>query len=598
MTDEYRISTQQVVDECCPCIVEEACSETECGPGRLELFRQWLLKRPDEAIELSPIEFRLAPSIVVRSEAELFGVSSPRFAIRAYLNEKSFVNIRRSQVLKGMIEETIPAKNDGKGVREALVAELKKGESSWMADSFFEIPRRFELHPDFRLQFEDELSGHDEKAGGYYFLTSDLGNEYGEEFDGPLVPFVTHISVGGGLCAQAACFMSICLADAKQVVGISEITKLAWQGSDQPDGVVNIHGLSSEMIADFYSQEEIGLQAQLQTFIPVKGDGNGDETYPKESRFIRHAIQSYIANKIPLNVIVSISRMKGWHLESMMRDNPIVGLQGYEFSDHDRSVLPLGIKDKKGKAVPRNDHHCVVIVGASNEKVCINDPATFPFLEAHYGQLIDARAYMPRKGEQIGANENGEEYILEEDEVLKPLDSELAPFRMIAVTPANVRAPLLDFSREPEVNEDMALEEDSTRLARPKPVPGPGIMRIAFDRQQEERLGSGIEQIVPKLGKYFLAEKTTDAKGQIFLRSWRDGLPDFDRNLLSEVENDIYWVQFVEHDVQNLNGEWQEKPTLWFWRASATEDEIYSSHVVTLVQSHAEDGSTVWEPRR
>src|SRR4051812_31309281 len=44
-----------------------------------------------------PLTFRYAPSIVARTEAELFGLSTPRFSVRVYFGDEggSFCNARR-----------------------------------------------------------------------------------------------------------------------------------------------------------------------------------------------------------------------------------------------------------------------------------------------------------------------------------------------------------------------------------------------------------------------------------------------------------------------------------------------------------------------
>src|SRR4051812_29793986 len=50
----------------------------------------------------APLRFRYAQSVITRTEAEVLGMSSPRFAIRAYLDPagRSFVNLRRIKELQ------------------------------------------------------------------------------------------------------------------------------------------------------------------------------------------------------------------------------------------------------------------------------------------------------------------------------------------------------------------------------------------------------------------------------------------------------------------------------------------------------------------
>lgn len=59
--------------------------------------------------EDAKLSYRIRPSICTRSEAELVGVSSPRFAIRAYVNgQDSFFNLRR---IKRLAEMTAQAES-------------------------------------------------------------------------------------------------------------------------------------------------------------------------------------------------------------------------------------------------------------------------------------------------------------------------------------------------------------------------------------------------------------------------------------------------------------------------------------------------------
>src|SRR5689334_1535841 len=62
------------------------------GWRRFCSFSEWLNPGSDSRIFL-----RYAPSIIMRSELEVFSISSPRFAIRAYFgpNWSNLVNLRR-----------------------------------------------------------------------------------------------------------------------------------------------------------------------------------------------------------------------------------------------------------------------------------------------------------------------------------------------------------------------------------------------------------------------------------------------------------------------------------------------------------------------
>ena len=64
----------------------------------------------------------------------------------------------------------------------------------------------------------------------FHVLREKLGKIYGEEYDIPGTPYIRHIDLaGGGLCAQAVCFMATLLLHryARGVYGLADITILA-----------------------------------------------------------------------------------------------------------------------------------------------------------------------------------------------------------------------------------------------------------------------------------------------------------------------------------------------------------------------------------
>ena len=121
--------------------------------------------------ENPPLTFRLAPSISTRSEAELIGVSSPRFAMRGYLDEGNggFLNIRRLEKLaknaalarghwptvlwSRLFQRSKPKPMTAKELYE----KLRKG--ACIADSLLLPPKRYRND---------------------YFVTCELGLAYGE----------------------------------------------------------------------------------------------------------------------------------------------------------------------------------------------------------------------------------------------------------------------------------------------------------------------------------------------------------------------------------------------------------------------------------
>lgn len=525
-------------------MIEEEVGEDVYLPGdnskKLALFENWLYGR------VSEIDPRLAPSIIARSEAELLGISSPRFAIRVHLQQGSFANIRRRRVTSRQIRmtydevladnlqeltETKRFTNNHKGLTErekqVLCRELESSaykKVNWVADCLLVPPQRL-------------VDEH------YRFLTCSLGADYGEDEMKPATPFVTHISIGGGLCAQAACFMALCLLEHSDIFGISEITLLASnaEGTDE----LEIHGLKPRTMVKFF--EKIGLSAQLQ-------EGAAQESMITESEIrieierIRTALRIYVDNKIPVLPMLSASRMQGLRPLSQEPSipKPIIA------SSVDRCIvgsnmIPLGseLNYKKSMISEQrdltHDNHCVVIVGRNEDATSflLNDPATFPFVKCSPAQLFDARAYrsFARDNEIASRRFVLGNYVTEAD---------LGRFQFISVGPKEVNLWLLNFAGD-------ALKQRGGLLAAVlKSMVDPSApMGIRYDR-----LVSRLENLDLHLGRW------SNSHGFAF-RSGFEIAPDLAEELANVglIDNRWYWVSRISHP--DINGKYVESFSLW-----------------------------------
>ena len=183
----------------------------EVGPKLREFkaLATWLVdggERPNSNLAFS---YRIRPSICTRSEAELIGVSSPRFAIRAYVDgSESIFNLRRIDRLSQ---------------NTAMVRSHILRRWLYHLARFFRMPnaQRFKHKPmSYRELFQkiqescciaDSLISPPKRLEKYSFVTCELGLAYGEGKEIHGVPFLQHIGLGGGLCAQAACFTCVAL---------------------------------------------------------------------------------------------------------------------------------------------------------------------------------------------------------------------------------------------------------------------------------------------------------------------------------------------------------------------------------------------------
>ena len=539
---DYQVSNPQLRRECEQQIVR-----------KLSLFQQWLYGTQNE------VSTRVAPSLIVRSEAELFGISSPRFAFRAYLTQESFVNIRRSEVLKGMIKTALASDRE---VQKRLEASFQVNSHRWIGDSLLAPP--------------DRLSG-------YKFLMTRLNREFGEapigEESNGLVPFVTHINVGGGLCAQAACYMALCLTQNNKVRGIAEITFLA-SSSQRP---VLLHGLTTKLMTKFFVSSEVeNSTAQLQWFVrssDKKPSADHQQLFQQSTlEFIKQAITAYIENDIPLIAIVSLARMHGAEIHGRKPSKPIMHLNGLTYNSDDHSYIPVGIDHPTDDELvsqirdPEKDNHCVVIVGVSQNKVCINDPASFPFLEATFDQLIDARAY-GQVANQVNQDQDdaGSQPPVNEPNPIR----DRQPFQFIAVTPKEVVVPLLNFSDEVF-----------------KIIPETEAMYASGDFDQQGVLPTAIDYQIASLVQLELLNGHTFMPnfGRFRLRQWDgsrlagasgDEGMNVDSSLLTGLELGWYWIQALDHP----NQEKETVPQLWFWTASRLADRDEPDWVLVQTSS-------------
>lgn len=369
--------------------VTEAQVEPEVGRAelrRLRLLSHWLSQGTkslsNESLDEISLCYRSAPSLIARSEAELFGLSMPRFAYRAYLDDggRSFVNARRIETFCRSVASRLDPDS-----RSDFLSRLKQ-RCSCVADSLLEPPARLS---DFHIQ------------------TVELGRAYGEHQEIWGTPYVMHIEhLGGGMCAQAVCFQATALWEhcAGGIFGVAEITALY----DEKQRFMDLSGMSPDACTKYFENPKVGLAAQLQQFerLPSR-----TEVYAVEKFSV--ALRAYAASGIPVILPLDIGRMNGI---------------GKVHGTHVFSSLPNGFREGWKKA-HRAYPHAVLVVGverkltASSANDCrflINDPATLPFVEASASQLAEARTYQVGRTDREG----------------------LAPLQMISVTPKDVRLSL------------------------------------------------------------------------------------------------------------------------------------------------------------
>jgi hypothetical protein len=330
---------------------------------------------------------RFAPSIVTRSEAEIFGLSSPRFAVRVYIDKSGryFVNLRRLRTFceGGLVfseRRPLPSdlRRDDLSYSRSMVLDPQKillGQSC-IADSFLPIPN--DLH-------------------GFCIITADLAGAYGETsndehgYDGSV--YVKHIALaGGGLCAQAVCFMAAAHLNvhASSIHGLAEITHYATNtaaGAPFHKLEIVLDGLDFAGMSHYF--EAIGLRALLQKAFYSEPKNKGEPSFD----LFAPVLKAYLLSKMPVIIPVDCERMAG-------------GFRGYAPQGINLSepsqFIPIYRKhnikefDRLVQSFPFN-RHAILLVGTDpspeRDEFCFHDPLAMPFMTASAKDLLLAAAY-------------------------------------------------------------------------------------------------------------------------------------------------------------------------------------------------------------
>ena len=348
-------------------------------------------------------EGRVAPSIILRSELQLFGCAAPRFAYRVYFDQangepaKGFVNIRRLARFSKSIRV--------EGIDHAELARILSDQSqSCIADCL--LPRPFYLPPEKFHLIQSKLStGYGETAANYGI----------EDYAG--TPFVKCISLGGGVCAQACAFMATAMLHdyAKSVHGFAEITALAYPRRRK---FLNISGLNLQRMQRYFENANLAMTAQCAVGVARAPTKTLDQAKAKE---FECALKSYCRSNMPIIVPMDMGRMLGFpslrEEDSRKEGKDIYKVNGFTLkaADLDRT---------------RTRQHCVVVVGyktaveeGTEDTFVFNDPSAHPFMYAKTSLITNSGAY-------AGA-----------------LRDTTDPFQFWAITPGPVKMPLLNFER-------------------------------------------------------------------------------------------------------------------------------------------------------
>lgn len=395
--------------------------------------------------EKGEYKWRYAQSLVSRIDAQLLGVSSPRFALRGrhYTNSGDclgFINYRRSYLLKRTAKwfaspkEVISNKNrkispDVDKIQKGFPLPYTRG------DGIVALPRQFRKD--------------------YYVIEKKFCGEFGECKKTEIVgtPFVGYCTVTGS-CVPAVSFIATMLLKDYGITAVHSLPEVARKinASEFPDHVV-IETTSMEQIAKYF--EGINLSAQVQRF-PYYGDNYDDK---KQKKKYAVALRSYIKSGMPVLLPVDAYRLHGKAPSPSYKDSV------YERNTSGAVYLELDV----GRALKANPH-AIIIVGCAKQPngldFIIHDPKYLPFLKADIGQLWDTRCY-----------ENDENFVLCKEMLFLP------------VLPKEVRLPLYGACFPKTVLGVSEMSERYFTLAQSYPQ---WFHEIVLDSNLPAEMGNGI----------------------------------------------------------------------------------------------------------
>jgi hypothetical protein len=392
-------------------------AETELGhKAKAEIQRfLWHLARgaggdtwDDTAIPDYDIGLRYAPSVILRGELQVCGVSAPRFALRFELNDKrGFVNLRRLKLLEDVLFDRYP---DGSFPFPSGVVEpefkkvpinlLNIANDDSIADSILSAPSRYPKR-------------------AFHHVTAKLANDFGEACPGEEnyegTPYVRTPVFGVGLCAQACCFVSTLLhpTSASHVCGLGEITALL---ADPNTHEFEIAGLSQEQILQYF--ESVNLHATWQLvkqnpYQPLNAAHHFEE-----------CLHAYVASNIPVILCLDINRLPRINMSPSFLEQP------EELAHHAVTVIGCSRWLHLWPANSEGGHY-----SRSESVFLFHDSSSMPFSEATAGQLAGAG--------------------------MRTVQEHPNYPHLIPVTPAEVKMPLLNWKRREEESDQGGLIEAS-----------------------------------------------------------------------------------------------------------------------------------------
>lgn len=342
---------------------------------KLELILKWI--GADGAYDRSG-RARYAQSLISRADAALYGVSTPRFCVRIYTDDKQsgFLNLRRSHLLRESFGTWMPKTQPLDGRPDIQIDQERQNRG-------FPLPQ---IVGDCILPYR--------KIGrtGFHILEMDYGPDYAEHGSITGTPYVQYCEATG-VCAPAACFIVTMLLREHSVVkhGLPEITASATAYSG-PHVVIE-----PMRLGDFtdYLKKVVGLGTCLQRAPRIDGRGKYIDLPATQDFMLQRALQAYVLSGMPVILPVDSHR-----------------LHGHCSNEQPMGTVPAVYASNKCNTVRARpptlnpDLHSMVVVGCTpgsdpKGEFLVHDPSLFPFLKVTAEQVMKSACYKDRQMKEL-----------------------------------------------------------------------------------------------------------------------------------------------------------------------------------------------------
>lgn len=293
------------------------------GP-MVELLEKTYIESASDEVALSQAMWR--PSLVARSDAELYDIESPRWAKRVHVAVKSqertaylgFLDIRALNRL----QERLKRSHDIEFTPDKLTG------SHLICGACLAPPERLQKR-------------------GYHFPTSSQLGVYHNELNGwNGTAFASPMEIWGGLCSQACVYMAAhsLIEHGARVLGISDITLAATgRGKNVPTGDYPIEGLTIKTVTDVLRSKYLGLHA-FRHRLPFALEDKRDPD-PKRLDGAARTMACYLSQGFPVILAVRVARLVEANRDAYP---PFIHEVFSDWTEED--------KDRKGT-------HCILLVG-------------------------------------------------------------------------------------------------------------------------------------------------------------------------------------------------------------------------------------------